>query len=273
MPPATPPDLAQLLDEVVGAAARTPFYRSVLNGRPRIASLDDFRALPVTPIGVFRRQRLADVVSDAGRVQWIAGTLRGQKGDDVAVAEEASDSGFRYNRFGETLHEAMPEPAPRTCAVLTAPERRYYAAEASTALAYMGIPAHVFIDFGTRRTYERLQQADPDLLVLMSDTVDESALPTGVALCVTFRCAHRLSRLRQLDLYVVDGLGMLARSTDLRRWVLYNGDYFFERSETGRLVVTALRNRTQPVLRLETEDTVTRLGETDMELGSLSMLE
>ena len=93
MPSTTPPDLAPLLDEVVGAAARTPFYRSVLGGRPRIASLDDFKALPITPISVFRRQRLADVVSDAARVQWIAGTLRGQKGDEVAEAEEASDSG------------------------------------------------------------------------------------------------------------------------------------------------------------------------------------
>ena len=269
MPSTTPPDLAPLLDEVVGAAARTPFYRSVLGGRPRIASLDDFKALPITPISVFRRQRLADVVSDAARVQWIAGTLRGQKGDEVAAAEEASDSGFRYNRFAETLREAIPEVRLRTCAVLTAPETRYYAAEVSTALAYIGIPAHVFIDFGTRRTYERLQQAAPDLLVLMSDTVDESALPTGLVLCVTFRGAHRLSRFRQLDLYVVDGLGVLGRSTDLRRWVLYNGDYFYERSDRGSLVVTAFRNKTQPVIRLETEDTVTRLGETEMELGQL----
>ena len=269
MPSTTPPDLAPLLDEVVGAAARTRFYRSVLDGRPRIASLDDFKALPVTPINVFRRQRLADVVSDAAQVQWIAGTLRRQNADEVAVAEAASDSGFRYDLFGETLREAMPDLGPRTSVVLTTPESRYYAAEVSTALAYMGIPAHVFIDFGTRRTYERLQQAAPDLLVLMSGTVDESALPIGVGLCVTFRRAPRLSRFRQLDLYVVDGLGVLGRSTDLRRWVLYNGDYFFERSERGRLVVTALRNRTQPVLRLETEDNVTRLGETEMELGQL----
>ena len=266
----TPSNVVQLLSEVVAAAQRTAFYRPLLSGRAGITSLDEFRSLPVASLSEFRRQRLGDVVSDPARVQWIAGPHKGQSRYQVAVAEGADETGARYAVFKDALREAFPDSGGRTGAVFTSPGRRYFAAEISTMLGYLRIPAHVFVDDGTGRPYDRLRQVRPELLVILSDHIDESALPSGVELCLTFRRSHRLKGFRQLDIYVIDELGLLGHSTDLRAWILYNDQYFFERSQSGRLIVTSLHSRTQPLLRLETDDEITALGELDAKLGKLS---
>ena len=266
----TPANVVELLDNLVGAAASTSFYRSILSGRPRITGMDDFLGLPITPLSRLREQRLSSVVTDPARVQWIAGQHKGQNRLAIPVAEGPEETGLRYGLFQDALREAIPDRRPRTCAILTGPEKRYFAAEISTILGYMGLPAHIFIDDGTRRAYKRLHQVSPGILVILSDGLDESDIPCSVELCVTFRRSRSLSRFPQLDLYLVDEFGFLGHSTDLERWILYNDQYLFESSKTNGLVVTAFRNHTQPLLRLETEDTVSELREHDLKLGRLS---
>ena len=266
----TPANLVQLLDDVVGAAGRTSFYRPILPGRPRINNLEDFFALPITPLSKLREQPLAEVVTDPARVQWIAGAYKGQRRLEVAVAEGTGETGNRYELFRDALRDAAPGRHLRACAVIAAPEKRYFAAEVSAILGYLGTPAHVFTHHGNRRAYEWLHQIKPDLLVILFDGVDEAALPSGVELCMTFRRSQKLERLPQLDIYVVDELGFLGHSRDLRRWILYNDQYYFERSANNRLIVTALYNHTQPMLRVETLDTVRSLAEHDVELQDLS---
>ena len=137
-------------------------------------------------------------------------------------------------------------------------------------LGYLGIPAHVFPGGATTMSERRVGQIGPRLLVVLADGVDESSLPSSIELCVTFRSSIRLERFRQLDLYLVDEFGFLGHSTDMERWVVYNDQYLFETSQERRLVVTALRNRTQPLVRLETLDPVEQLGEHHVKLGRLS---
>ena len=266
----TPSNLEHLLDGVVGAASKTRFYEQVLPGRRCIRSLDDFKALPVTPLDRFRRQRLADVVSDTARVQWIAGAHKGQNVNEVAVAEGNDETAARYEVFKDALAAALPGRQPRSCAVITAPRTRYFAAEVSTILGYCGIAAHVFTDGRTPRAYEVLHILRPEILVILADGLDEGALPPSIELCVTFRRSHKLSRFAQLDFYLVDEFGFVGHSTGLERWVLYNDLFYFEESEAGNLIVSALRNHTQPLLRLETRDRVRVLAEHHLELGALS---
>ena len=266
----TPTNVVQLLDDVVGAAVQTPFYRSVLQGHPRVTCMEDFKRLPVTPISSFRKQRLADVITDPSIVQWIAGPYKGQNRTEVAVAEGADESGNRHELFRDALRQAFPDRPLRTCAVITSPEKRYFAAEISAILGYLGIPAHLFIDHGTMRSYEVLHHVKPDLLVILTDNIQESRLPSSLELCLTFRHSHKLANFRQLDLHVVDELGFLGHSTDLVRWILYNDQYLYEQSQDRRLIVTALHNHAQPLLRLETQDTVRALGKHEVELETLS---
>ena len=68
---------------------------------------------------------------------------------------------------------------------------------------------------------------------------------------------------------MVDELGFLGHSTDLLSWKIYNDQYLYERSNEGNLVVTSLRNKTQPMLRIDTGDPVLTLSKYNMELGKL----
>ena len=262
--------MVQLLNGVLGAAAGTPFYKSILDGHVPVASMEEFGAAPVTPLARFREQRLADVLPDPGRLQWIVGPYRGHDRRSVAVAEGVDETGARYDVFKDALREVDPGSKLRSCAVVTAPARRYFAAEISTILGYIGVQAHVFVDSDRARTYKRLSQVRPEVLVILCDDIEESSLPAGLELCITFRKSQRLAGCRQLDLYHIDEFGFLGHSTDLERWILYNDQYLYERSAKGRLIVTSLHNRTQPLFRLETEDEVNELGEHDMALGRLS---
>ena len=265
-----PRDLVQLLDQAVEAAWSTAFYRSVLQSRPHIRCLDDLARLPITPIEAYRRQPLRDVITGPARVEWIAGAYKGQKRDEVPVAEDRDETAVRYDVLRDAVLGALPDRRPRTGAVVTRPDRRYFAAEVSTILGHVGVPTHVFVDKQRSRTYEMLRHVQPDVLAILADGMDESELPASVQLGVTFRRSQRLRRLPQLDMYMVDELGFLAHSTDLERWVRYDDLFVFERSAGGSLIVSAVRNRTQPLLRLETRDKVGELEEHTMRLGELS---
>ena len=263
-----PANLVELLGRVVEAAGGTRFYRDRLGDRG-IVGLEDFRELPITPIGLLREQRLGDTLADPEALQWIVGPGRGGTHPSVAVAESVTETAARYDVFRDALRDAWDLAAIHTAVVLTSPDRRNFAAEVSTILGYMGIPAHVLVDRGDERAYRATRLLAPDLLVVLTDAFDETKVAERTGHAVTFRMSHRLARLRQVDVYTVDELGFLGHSEDMERWTLYNDQYLYERSESGRLVVTALHNRTQPMLRIETEDTVESLGRYCMMLGAL----
>ena len=265
----TPDNVPELLDGVVAAAMKTPFYREVFPDGCRIASMDDFRALPITPISTYRQQRLGRVVADPSRVQWIVGPHRGRQASTAAVAESVEDTASRYGVFRDALRDALPGPGRGPAVVLSEPHRRYFAAEISTMLGHLGMPAHVFPAGATPADLANIDKLSPRILVSLVDRLDESGLPLSVEFCVTFRRPQLLERVRQLDMYLVDELGFLAHSTDMREWVVYNDQYFFETAPDGGLVVTALRNTTMPLVRLKTLDSVASLGTHSLRFSDL----
>ena len=265
----SPANLVELLGGVVEAAGRTPFYRDRLDGSRAIEGLDDFRELPITPISLLRRQRLKDTLADPQALQWIVGPYRGRAHPSVAVAESVTETAARYDVFRDALRDAWDLAAIHTAVVITSPTRRHFAAEVSTILGYMGIPAHVLVNKEGESPYRAVRLLAPDMLVVLTDAFDEPETAGHAGHAVTFRRSHRLEQRRQIDVYMVDELGFLGHSEDMERWTLYNDQYLYERSESGKLVVTALHNRTQPMLRIETGDTVESLGRYHMKLGAL----
>ena len=250
----TPDNVIELLDQVLQAALATRFYRPILGKRTAIQSLDDFAELPITPLAGLRRQSLASVVSDPGRVGWIFGRYRGRKRTEVAVAEGADETALRYAVFRDALKDALPSKPGRTGVVVTTSQRRYFAAEIATLLGNAGVATHVVTDLDRARTIRVLRAIQPDVLVPLSGDAGGAALPPPGELCITVRRSPAPARVPQVDLYMVDELGFLGHSTDRRRWTAYNDLYYYELSGRGRLVVTALRNRALPMLRIETED-------------------
>ena len=140
----TPDNVLELLDGAVSAALKTPFYRELFPADCRVATMDDFLRLPVTPISTYRRQRLGRVVADPSRVQWIVGPHRGRGAASTPVAEDLEETDSRYGVFRDALRDALPKPGRGPAVVVSEPRRRYFAAEISTILGHLGIPAHVF---------------------------------------------------------------------------------------------------------------------------------
>ena len=141
------------------------------------------------------------------------------------------------------------------------PRADSFGAELCTALLRAGTTAHLFTQNGGERAYERLAHVAPDVLVAPCDDLDEARLPSETRLCVTFGWRRPLAARRQLDLLYVDGLGFLGQSADCRAYALNSDEYLFEASERGRLVVTPLFNRVQPMIRIETELAIGSLRE------------
>ena len=256
----SPENLVELLNGIAALAARTRFFGSILSADARVRTLNDFRLLPVTPLSDYRRQRLADVLAQPERVDAILGRYRGHDPCSVAVAEGTDEGAERFDIFTDAVKGSVELGPDSTCVVLTGPGKRYFAAEIATILIRSGAVAHVFLDRGGPGTYETLRLVRPRVLVLLTRPVDEAGLPPSVELCVTFRRSQRMERLPQLDLFVVDELGFLGQSQDGEGYVLNGDSYYFERSERGRLIVTSLFNRVQPLLRIETQDIVGPLG-------------
>ena len=266
----TPHNLVDLLDRVVGAASRTAFYSSVLAGRSGVSSEAEFGSIPVTPLRQYREQRLADVVADPASIEWIVGRYKGHSAPSVAVAEGAEEGANRYDLFTDALKECISLEDKRACAVVTTAEKRYFGAEVATILVRSGIPSHLFSDGGDGRIYELLRQTSPNILVVLTERLVEAELPAGLELCVTFRRPRRTTRFRRLDMHVIDELGFLGHSTDSGTYTLNKDTYYFERSADGYLIVTALYNRVQPMLRLETRDKVRSLETHTVEFSELS---
>ena len=266
----TPDNLVGLLDGVVRAASRTAFYSAALAGRTGVSSQAEFGNIPVTPVRRYREQRLADVVADPAGIEWIVGRYRGHAAPSVAVAEGEEEGANRYDLFTDALKECISLEGERTCAVVATHEKRYFGAEIATILVRSGIPSHLFMDTENGRIYEILRQTSPNILVVLSERLVEGQLPASVELCVTFRRPRQMTRLRRLDIHVVDELGFLGHSTGSGKYALNNDTYYFERSANGYLIATALYNKVQPMLRLRTMDKVKSLETDGVEFTELS---
>ena len=251
----TPDNLIALLDGVVRSAARTPFC-AALQGKSAVVDLAAFERIPVTPHAAYRRRRLADVLASPREVTWIAGPHRGQVASHVAVAEGADETEVRYELLADAVTGRLRPDAEQTAVVVTSSRRRWFGAEAAAVLTRAGVRSHLFLDTGGDGTRRFLDRTTPDLVVALSDSLDESDLPDSVELCVTFRLSRRMRRVPQIDLYLVEELGVLAQSDDCEMYAPNRDAFYFERSDDGHLIVTSLYNHVRPMVRIRTEDRV-----------------
>lgn len=252
----TPDNLVELLDRIVHSASRTAYYGPRLSGATGIATLDEFRAIAPTPLSEFRERALRDTLAEPRNVDWIVGGLGGQSPTRTAMVENADEGAIRYDVLADAVKEQVSLDASTVCAAVSTPERRYFASEVATILIAAGAHAHVFTDEGRPQTYERLELLGPQVVVLLSPRLEEDRLPATIKLAITFNRGHRLTRIPQLDVYHVDGLGFLGHSSDLDSYTLNSDVYYFEQSNDGRLMVTPIYGRVQPALRVLTEDRV-----------------
>lgn len=252
----TPDNLVELLNGVVRSASRTAFYGPRLSGTTGIATPEEFRAIPSTPLSVFRDRVLRDTLVEPNNVDWIVGAEAGQSTTRAAMVENADEGAIRYDLLTDAVKEHVALDASTVCAAVSTPERRYFASEVATILIAAGAHAHVFTDVGRPRTYERLDLLGPKVVVMLSPRLEEARLPQTTNLAITFNKEHRLTRLAQLDVYHIDGLGFLGHSADLQTYTLNSDVYYFEQSAEGRLIVTPLYGRIQPALRVVTKDKV-----------------
>ena len=249
----TPDNLVELLSKVVQAARRTAFYRPRLSGATEISTLDEFHAIPPTPLAEFHERALRDTLAEPSSVDWIVGAHGGQSPTRTAMVENADEGAIRYDVLADAVKEHVALDASTVCAAVSTPEHRYFASEVATILIAAGAHAHVFTDDGRPRTYERLDLLSPQVLVMLSPPLEEDRLPKSTKLAITFNRARRLTQLPQLDVYHVDGLGFLGHSADLHTYTLNSDVYYFEQSTDGRLIVTPIYGRVQPALRVLTE--------------------
>ena len=252
----TPRNLVELLDGAVRSAARTTFYSPGLAQLDGIRALSDLTAVPVTALSTYRRQRLPDVLSDASKVDWIAGPYRGQSASAVAVAEGADETEVRYELLTDAVTARLGSRTGHTAAVVTSGRRQHFGAEVATVLTGAGVPAHLFPESSRSRARGFLSETAPEVVVALSNSLREEDLPRSVELCVTFRRSHRMERVPQLDLYLVDELGLIAQSDDCDAYAPNRDVFYLERSDDRYLVVTSLYNRVRPMVRIMTEDSV-----------------
>lgn len=257
----TPDNLVDLLDKVVRSASRTAYYGLRLSGVTGVATLDEFHAIPPTPLSEFRDRALRDTLAEPGKVDWIVGADGGQSPTRTPMVENADEGAIRYDVLADAVKEQTVLDASTVCAAVSTPERRYFASEVATILIAAGAHAHVFTDEGRPRTYERLDLLKPQVVGMLSPRLVEDRLPETTKLAITFNREHRLTRIPQLDVYHVDGLGFLGHSSDLDTYTLNSDVYYFEQSNDGRLMVTPLYGRVQPALRVLTEDRVEFVAE------------
>ena len=71
---------------------------------------------------------------------------------------------------------------------------------------------------------------------------------------------HHLNSVPQLDIYLVDEIGAMAHSIDQKVWVPYNDLYYFEQTTKNDLVVTSIRSRLRPILRMRVADNIKQIN-------------
>ena len=128
----TPDNLVELLNGVVRSASQTAFYGPRLSGATGVATLDEFRAIPPTPLSVFRDRALRDTLAEPGKVDWIVGVEGGQSPTRTAVVENADEGAIRYDVLADAVKEHIVLDASTVCAAVSTPEGRYFASEVAT---------------------------------------------------------------------------------------------------------------------------------------------
>lgn len=257
----TPDNLLGLLNGVVRKAARTTFYRPRLSSMTGITTLDEFRAIPPTPLSVLQGRALRDTIAEPANIEWIVGAAGGQSPVRTATVESAEASPIRYDLLADAVREQTVLDGSTVCAAVSTPVRRYFASEVVTILIAAGAHGHVFTDVGGPRTYEWLELLRPTVIVMLSPELSEERLPQTTQLAITFNGEYRLTRIPQVDVYHADGLGFLGHSADLRSYVLNSDVYYFERSANGYLIATPLYGHVQPAVRVVTEQRVEFISE------------
>ena len=252
----TPDNLIALLAGAVRSAARTPSYAALQGKSATVGDLSAFERIPVTLLAAYRRRRLADILASPREVTWIAGPHRGQVASQVAVAEGADETEVRYELLADAVMGRLRPSAEQTAVVVTSSRRRWFGAETAAVLTRAGVRSHLLLDTGGDATRRFLDRTAPDLVVVLSDSLDEGELPDSVKLCVTFRQSHRTRHVPQIDLFLVEELGVLAQSDDCEMYAPNRDAFYFERSDDGHLIVTSLYNHVRPMVRIRTEDRV-----------------
>jgi len=250
----TPDNIVELLNGIISSAAKTGLYGSRLAGIRSISTPNDFRAISATLLSELRSQKLRHVLGEADKIDWIVAASEGQSPALAAIAESADEGAIRYDILADAVKERIPLDESTVCVVVSTPDRRYFASEIATILIAAGAQAHVFTDKGRIRAYQRIDIVAPKIVVMLSDRMSEERLPESVELCISFNREHRLSRLPQLDVYQVDGLGFLGHSADRQTYALNSDTFYFEQSDDRELIVTPLYSRVQPALRVRTGD-------------------
>ena len=268
----TPDNLVELLDGAVRSAGRTAFYSAGLVQLDGIRALSDLAAVPAMALSTYRRQPLRDVLSDPSKVDWIAGPHKSRSSSLVPVAEGAEETEVRYELLADAVTARFGSRTDRTAVVVTSGHRRQFGAEVATVLTGAGVPAHLLPESGRSRTCGFLSDTAPEVVVALSDSLTEDDLPRSVELCVTFRRSHRMERVPQLDLYLVDELGLIAQSADCEIYGPNSDVFYLERSHDGYLIVTSLYNRVRPMLRIKTEDRVELAEDGSVTIKELSPL-
>ena len=251
------PSLVHRLDSVLKAANETEHCRTAHPPIPsNLPSLESFQAIPPTPILEYRALRLPTTLTDPSAIEWVVGPYLGQTLKNVAYAEDSDAAQTRNNLYRHALGQAVSNVRESSAVVMATHQRRYFGAELASVLVRMGVPAHLFVDVRPPRMEQVLQALEPSILVVLDDGVFEEVIPASVNLCVTVRRSHIFAQHPQIDLYIVNELGLLGYSDDCQRYHLNHAEYYFEQNESGRLIVTPLYNLLQPKLRIETLDEV-----------------
>ncbi len=251
----SPDNLEELLDRAFRSASRARFYAERLGGAA------SFEQVPLTPLAVYRRQRLADVLAAPSRVNWIAGPYGGQRACSVAAAEGDEETEVRYELLADAVTGGLESSEGHTAVVAASSRRLWFGAETAAVLTRAGIPAHLTAAAGGSWARRFLRETSPGVVVVLSDAVTEGDLPCSVGLCVTFRRPGFVERARQVDLYLVEEIGLLAQSDGCGVYAPNRDVFHFERSGDGYLVVTSLYNAVRPVVRIKTEDRVDFTGD------------
>ena len=250
------PERLRLLASAVDAARRTRFWRRKLGSAP-ISSLSDFQTLPIVQAKEYRRQRFADLVADPEDIDWIPGPWLGQSPDRAPVAEGADEARLRVRILRDALSPAVPDDIEGpTAVVATTFDNRYFGAEMCAVFVRMGIPAHLVSDSGANRLSELVSQFQPDIVALLSDRLHLDDLPTSVRSLVTVGAETVPKGIPFLDLYVCNEFGLLGSRGDGGEYHLAHDAFYFEASPEDTLVVTPYFSRVQPIIRLDTGDTI-----------------
>ncbi|MCH7800473.1 MAG: hypothetical protein IIC24_02905 [Chloroflexi bacterium] len=260
-------NLVQRLNSVVKAASKTEHYRTADPPIPiEVTSLESFQAIPPTPILKYRDLRLPATLTDLSTIEWVVGPYLGHSPQAIAYVEDSDAARTRNDLYRHALGQAVTSGEKSSAVVIATHQRRYFGAEMASILVRIGIPAHLFVDLSLPRLEQVLQALEPSVLVVLDDEVIEEVIPASVNLCVTVRRSHTFTQHPQVDLYVVNELGLLGRSTDCATYSLNHAECHFEQNESGRLIVTPLYNLLQPKIRIETLDSVEFLNQTQARL-------